>query len=400
MNPGFAALQPYPFERLRGLLADLPPAADLPLIDLSIGEPRHAPPALVRDALIAHLDGLGRYPKTAGSEALRETIAAWLTRRHGLPASAPAGAIDPERQVLPVSGTREALFAIAQCVVDRAPGARVAMPNPFYQIYEGAALLAGATPLYIPCLARADYTPDFDAVPEAVWRDVQLLYICSPHNPTGRVLSLAQLERLVELAQRHDFVIASDECYSEIYPDDAAPPPGILAACQSLGLDGFDRCLVFQSLSKRSSVPGLRSGFVAGDARLIERFGLYRTYHGCALPEYVQAASAAAWADEAHVADSRARYRRKLTAAVQALGGRVAAPEGGFCLWLPVPGGDDLAFTRRLYAEQHLRVLPGSYLARTDAGINPGAGHVRLALVADEAACEAAMTRLARALSA
>ena len=395
MNPGFADLQPYPFERLRGLLGDLRHDGGLPLIDLSIGEPRHAPPALVRDALIGHLDGLGRYPKTAGSDVLRAAIADWLQRRHGLP----AGAVNPANQVLPVSGTREALFAIAQCVVDRAPGARVAMPNPFYQIYEGAALLAGATPLYIPCLVQADYAPDFDAVPDAVWRHVQLLYICSPHNPTGRVLSLSHLQRLIELAQRHDFVIASDECYSEIYPHDAAPPPGILAACRALGLDAFDRCLVFQSLSKRSSVPGLRSGFVAGDARLIERFGLYRTYHGCALPEYVQAASAAAWRDEAHVTASRALYRRKLAAAVQTLGGRVATPEGGFCLWLPVPGGDDLAFTRRLYAEHSLRVLPGSYLARTDAGLNPGAGHVRLALVADQTACAQAMTRLARALA-
>ena len=395
MNPGFAALQPYPFERLRGLLADVPPAPDLAPIDLSIGEPRHAPPAFIRDTLIASLDGLGRYPKTAGSDALRASIAAWLVRRHGLP----AGAVDPARHVLPVSGTREALFAIAQCVVDRAPGARVAMPNPFYQIYEGAALLAGATPLYIPCAAQADYAPDFAAVPDSVWRDVQLLYICSPHNPTGRVLSLPQLAQLIELAQRHDFVIASDECYCEIYPDDAAPPAGILAACRALGLDGFDRCLAFQSLSKRSSVPGLRSGFVAGDARLIERFGLYRTYHGCALPEHVQAASAAAWADEAHVADSRALYRRKLTAAVATLGGCVALPQGGFCLWLPVPGGDDLAFTRRLYGEYNLRVLPGSYLARADAGQNPGAGHVRLALVADEADCAQAMTRLARALA-
>ena len=395
MNPGFAALQPYPFERLRGLLADVPPAPDLPPIDLSIGEPRHAPPAFIRDTLIASLDGLGRYPKTAGSDALRASIAAWLVRRHGLP----AGAVDPARHVLPVSGTREALFAIAQCVVDRAPGARVAMPNPFYQIYEGAALLAGATPLYIPCVTQADYAPDFAAVPDSVWRDVQLLYICSPHNPTGRVLSLPQLAQLIELAQRHDFVIASDECYCEIYPDDAAPPAGILAACRALGLDGFDRCLVFQSLSKRSSVPGLRSGFVAGDARLIERFGLYRTYHGCALPEHVQAASAAAWADEAHVIESRALYRRKLTAAVATLGGCVALPQGGFCLWLPVPGGDDLAFTRRLYGEYNLRVLPGSYLARADAGQNPGAGHVRLALVAGEADCAQAMTRLARTLA-
>lgn len=395
MNPGFAALQPYPFERLRGLLADVPPAPGLPPIDLSIGEPRHVPPAFIRDTLIASLDGLGRYPKTAGSDALRASIAAWLVRRHGLP----AGAVDPARHVLPVSGTREALFAIAQCVVDRAPGARVAMPNPFYQIYEGAALLAGATPLYIPCVTQADYAPDFAAVPDSVWRDVQLLYICSPHNPTGRVLSLPQLAQLIELAQRHDFVIASDECYCEIYPDDAAPPAGILAACRALGLDGFDRCLVFQSLSKRSSVPGLRSGFVAGDARLIERFGLYRTYHGCALPEHVQAASAAAWADEAHVIESRALYRRKLTAAVATLGGCVALPQGGFCLWLPVPGGDDLAFTRRLYGEYNLRVLPGSYLARADAGQNPGAGHVRLALVAGEADCAQAMTRLARTLA-
>ncbi|MBC7161704.1 MAG: succinyldiaminopimelate transaminase [Immundisolibacter sp.] len=395
MNPGFADLQPYPFERLRGLLADVRHGGGLPLIDLSIGEPRHAPPALVRNALIDNLDGLGRYPKTAGSDELRAAIADWLVRRHGLP----EGAVDPARQVLPASGTREALFAIAQCLIDRAPGARVAMPNPFYQIYEGAALLAGARPLYIPCAAAADYQPDFGAVPAAVWRDVQLLYICSPHNPTGRVLTLDQLKALVELAQRHDFVIASDECYSEIYPDDAAPPAGILAACRALGLDGFERCLVFQSLSKRSSVPGLRSGFVAGDARLIERFLLYRTYHGCALPEHVQAASAAAWRDEAHVAASRAIYRRKLAAAVPMLGGRVTLPQGGFCLWLPVPGGDDPAFTRRLYADHHLRVLPGSYLARADGGMNPGAGHVRLALVADEAACAQAITRLAAALN-
>lgn len=395
MNPGFADLQPYPFERLRGLLADVRHDGGLPLIDLSIGEPRHAPPDLVRDALISHLDGLGRYPKTAGSHDLRAAIASWLARRHGLPADA----VDPARQVLPVSGTREALFAIAQCVVDRAPGARVAMPNPFYQIYEGAALLAGAQPLYIPCSADAGYRPDFDAVPAAVWRDVQLLYVCSPHNPTGRVLMLDQLKYLVDLAQRHDFVIASDECYSEIYSDDAAPPPGILAACQALGLDTFDHCLVFQSLSKRSSVPGLRSGFVAGAARLIERFLLYRTYHGCALPEYVQAASAAAWRDEAHVVASRAIYRRKLAAAVDMLGQRIELPQGGFCLWLPVPGGDDLAFTRRLYAGWHLRVLPGSFLARAQAGINPGAGHVRLALVAGEADCVQAMQRLAAALS-
>ncbi|WP_448509408.1 succinyldiaminopimelate transaminase [Immundisolibacter sp.] len=394
MNPGFADLQPYPFERLRGLLVDVRHEGGLPLIDLSIGEPRHTPPALLRDALIDSLDGLGRYPKTAGSDELRAAIADWLQRRHGLA----VGAVDPARQVLPVSGTREALFAIAQCVVDRAPGARVAMPNPFYQIYEGAALLAGARPLYIPCLPGAGYQPDFQAVTAQAWRDVQLLYICSPHNPTGRVLTPAQLKYLVELAQRHDFVIASDECYSEIYPDDAVPPPGILAACRALGLDAFDRCLVFQSLSKRSSVPGLRSGFVAGDARLIERFLLYRTYHGCALPEYVQAASAAAWSDEAHVAESRAIYRRKLGAAIDALGGRVGLPEGGFCLWLPVPGGDDLAFTRRLYAHSHLRVLPGSFLASAQAGINPGAGHVRLALVADEADCAQAIQRLAAAL--
>jgi len=394
MNPGFADLQPYPFERLRGLLADVRHDGGLPLIDLSIGEPRHAPPALVRDALIDNLDGLGRYPKTAGSDDLRAAVAAWLQWRHGLP----AGAVTPASQVLPVSGTREALFAIAQCVVDRAPGARVAMPNPFYQIYEGAALLAGAQPLYIPCLPNAGYQPDFDAVPAAAWRDVQLLYICSPHNPTGRVLTLDQLKSLVELAQRHDFVIASDECYSEIYPDDAAPPAGILAACRALGLDAFDRCLVFQSLSKRSSVPGLRSGFVAGDARLIERFLLYRTYHGCALPEYVQAASAAAWRDEAHVEASRAIYRRKLGTAVEMLAGRVALPQGGFCLWLPVPGGDDLAFTRRLLRDCNVRVLPGSFLARAQDGINPGAGHVRLALVADEADCALAMQRLAAVL--
>ena len=395
MNPGFADLQPYPFERLRGLLDGVRHEGGLPLIDLSIGEPRHAPPALVPDALIEHLDGLGRYPKTAGSHDLRAAIAGWLTRRYGLSADA----VDPARQVLPVSGTREALFAIAQCVVDRAPGARVAMPNPFYQIYEGAALLAGAQPLYVRCAADTGYQPDFEAVPAAAWRDVQLLYLCSPHNPTGRVLALDRLKYLVELAQRHGFVIAADECYSEIYPDEQAPPPGILAACHALGLHAFDRCLVFQSLSKRSSVPGLRSGFVAGDAQLIERFLLYRTYHGCALPQYVQAASAAAWRDEVHVAASRGIYQRKLAAAVETLHGRIELPQGGFCLWLPVPGGDDLAFTRRLFADWHLRVLPGSFLARTTAGMNPGAGHLRLALVADEADCAQAMQRLVAALS-
>ncbi|WP_372695394.1 succinyldiaminopimelate transaminase [Immundisolibacter sp.] len=395
MNPGFDALQPYPFERLRALLADSTPPAGLPLVDLSIGEPRHAPPALIRETLIAHLDGLGRYPKTAGSDALRAAIADWLVRRHGLP----AGAVDPARQVLPVSGTREALFAIAQCLVDRAPAARVAMPNPFYQIYEGAAVLAGATPLYLPC-QPASGQPDFDAVPASAWRDVQLLYVCSPHNPTGGVLDLEQLKRLVELAHRHDFVIAADECYSEIYPDDLAPPPGILAACRALGLDDFTRCLAFQSLSKRSSVPGLRSGFVAGDAALIGRFLRYRTYHGCALPEHVQAASAAAWSDEQHVHDSRALYRHKMNVAVDTLAGRVARPDGGFCLWLPVPGGDDLAFARHLYADAGLRVLPGSYLARAQDGPNPGAGHVRLALVAEPAACAEAMTRLAQRLNA
>ncbi|MGK2941154.1 MAG: succinyldiaminopimelate transaminase [Immundisolibacter sp.] len=394
MNPGFSQLQPYPFERLRGLLAGAHHAAGLPLIDLSIGEPRQPVPALIRDALVGQLDGLGRYPKTPGSDLLRSAIADWLQRRQDLP----TGAVDPARQVLPVSGTREALFAIAQCLVDRQPGARVAMPNPFYQIYEGAALLAGAQPLYVPCLAARGYQPDFDAVPAAAWRDVQLLYVCSPHNPTGRVLTLDQLKTLIELALRHDFVIASDECYSEIYPDDAAPPPGLLAACLALGLDDFDHCLVFQSLSKRSSVPGLRSGFVAGDARLIERFLLYRTYHGCAVPEHVQAASVAAWQDEAHVSDSRAGYRRKLAQAQQVLG--MPAPQGGFCLWLPVPGGDDLAFTRRLFVDWHLRVLPGSYLAREQDGINPGAGHLRVALVATEPECAEALQRLAQALSA
>ncbi|GAB4348506.1 MAG: succinyldiaminopimelate transaminase [Immundisolibacter sp.] len=394
MNPGLAALQPYPFERLRALLADLAPPAGLPLADLSIGEPRHAPPARIRETLIAHLDGLGRYPKTAGSDTLRAAIADWLVRRHGLP----AGAVDPARHVLPVSGTREALFAIAQCLVDRAAGARVAMPNPFYQIYEGAAVLAGAAPLYLPCRPHSGQ-PDFEAVPASAWRDVQLLYVCSPHNPTGGVLDLEQLKRLVELAHRYDFVLAADECYSEIYPDDSAPPPGILAACHALGNDDFGRCLVFQSLSKRSSVPGLRSGFVAGDAALIEAFGRYRTYHGCALPDHVQAASAAAWSDERHVRDNRALYRHKMDVAVDILAGRVTRPDGGFCLWLPVPGGDDLAFTRRLYAEAGLRVLPGSYLARAQADSNPGAGYIRLALVAEPAACAEAMTRLAQRLN-
>jgi N-succinyldiaminopimelate aminotransferase len=396
MNPHLRQLQPYPFEKLRRLLAGVTPPRELAAIDLSVGEPKHAAPAFVRQVLADHLEQLATYPATKGCAELRAAISTWLQRRFALNA-----APDPEREVLPVNGTREALFAFAQCVIDPTADALVVMPNPFYQIYEGAALLAGATTHLLPCTAATGFAPDYEAVPAAIWQRCQLLYICSPGNPTGAVTDIATLKQLLALADEHDFIIASDECYSEIYGDENRPPPGLLQACAELGRDDFRRCVVFHSLSKRSNLPGLRSGFVAGDADILEQFLRYRTYHGCAMSLPSQLASAAAWADEAHVRENRRLYREKFDAVLEILAGHldVARPDAGFYLWPRTPI-DDEAFTRRLLAEQHVTVVPGRYLARTGAdGVNPGEHRVRIALVAPLAQCREAAIRIRHLLA-
>ena len=397
MNPDLDRLQAYPFEKLAALKRGLTAPVELKPIALSIGEPRHPTPGFIIDVLIAHLHGLAVYPATRGGRELRAAIGDWLARRFSLPADS----VDPERHVLPVSGTREALFALAQCLVDRRRDALVLMPNPFYQIYEGATLLAGATPWYVPCTEETGLLPDFDAVPPAVWERCQLLYLCSPANPTGAVLGLEQLQRVLDLADRYDFVIASDECYSEVYLDESRPPPGLLEAAARTGRTDWRRCVVFHSLSKRSNVPGLRSGFVAGDAAVLERFFLYRTYHGCTMPPPTQAASTAAWRDEQHVRENRALYRRKFDAVLEILAPvlDVHRPDGAFYLWPRVPG-DDAAFARDLLARQNVTVLPGSYLSRPVDGRDPGAGHVRMALVAPFEDCVEAATRIRNFLTA
>lgn len=381
MNPRLARLQTYPFERLRALLAGVTPNPALPPIDLSIGEPKHPTPALVKDALASALDGLSVYPRTVGLPELRAAIADWAKRRYAL------AALDPETQVLPVNGSREALFSFAQAVLD--PGtasARVVCPNPFYQIYEGAALLAGATPAFL------NEGMPFGAID---WSGVQLVYACSPGNPTGRVLTLEQWRELFELSDRHGFAIASDECYSEIYCDEAKPPLGALDAARQLGRADFRRLVVFSSLSKRSNAPGMRSGFVAGDAALLKPYLLYRTYHGSAMSHSVQRASIAAWNDEAHVRENRRHYAAKYAAVLPLLEEplRTQRPDGGFYLWIETPI-DDAEFTRRLWRDYNVRVLPGSFLAREAHGANPGKNHVRVALVAPLEECVQAARRM------
>lgn len=381
MNPRLARLQPYPFEKLRALLADVTPNAALRPINLSIGEPKHPTPNLVKAALAGSLEGLAAYPATAGTPALREAIAAWLSRRYGIPAP------DPATQVLPVNGSREALFAFAQTVIDPADGAaRVVCPNPFYQIYEGAALLAGAQTTYLNDGMRFD---DLD------WTGVQLAYVCSPGNPTGRVLSLDDWQRLFELSDRHGFVIASDECYSELYYDELRPPLGALQAAWQFGRSDFARVVAFSSLSKRSNVPGMRSGFVAGDAAILQRFLLYRTYHGSAMSLPVQHASIAAWRDEEHVRANRQLYADKYRAVLPLIAAplSVGMPEGGFYLWVRTPV-DDASFARELHRQYNVLVLPGSFLARDAHGANPGREHVRIALVAPLSECVEAVQRI------
>ncbi|MCU0951423.1 MAG: succinyldiaminopimelate transaminase [Burkholderiaceae bacterium] len=394
MNADLPTLQPYPFERLRQLLAGATPPPHLPHINLSIGEPKHPTPPLIFEALTRALAGLAQYPTTLGSDALREAIAGWLGRRYGV-------TVDPATQVLPVNGSREALFSFAQAVVDRSREAIVVSPNPFYQIYEGAALLAGAQPLFLPTTPANGLRMVFDDVPATAWPKVQLVYVCTPGNPTGRVMTLAEWKQLFDLADRHDFIIASDECYAEIYFDEGRAPLGGLDAARQLGRAGFERLVVFGSLSKRSNAPGLRSGYVAGDAAVLKQYLLYRTYHGNAMSPPVQAASIAAWNDEAHVIDNRRQYAAKFRAATpvvqQAL--QTVAPEAAFYLWARVPptlcAGDDTAFARRLFAEQHVTVLPGSFLSRDAAGGNPGRGFVRIALVAPQAEVAEAAGRIA-----
>ncbi len=391
MHPELARLQPYPFEKLTKLRAGCTPPAEMSAINLSIGEPQHPTPALIIDALTqAATTGLRKYPTTQGAETLREAMAQWLMRRFHL------AHLDPNQQILPVNGTREALFSFAQCVVDRHQShPLVVMPNPFYQIYEGAALLAGAQPYYLNCVESHDFQPDFAHVPPEVWQDCQLLYLCSPNNPSGTLFDLATLHYLIELADKYDFIIAADECYSELYFDETQPPVGLLQACQQMGREDFKRCVVFHSLSKRSNAPGLRSGFVAGDAEILRHFLLYRTYHGCAMSPAVQAASEVAWQDETHVQTNRLLYREKFAAALDILSPVLAVtrPPASFYLWVATPISDT-EFTKQLYLQKNVAVLPGSYLSRVADGINPGENRVRIALVATLQECVEAAQRI------
>lgn len=393
MNPDLARLQSYPFEKLARLIEGVTPDPQFSAIHLGIGEPQHQPPKFVAESIIAHLHGLANYPVTKGVPQLRHAIAAWLVQRFSLPADS----IDAEQHVIPVNGTREALFAFAQCVVDRsATKPLVMMPNPFYQIYEGAALLAGAAPYFINTTAATGWLPDFDSVPDEAWASCQLLYLCSPGNPTGAVIGREMLTKLIGLAEVHDFIIASDECYSEIYFDEANPPLGLLQVAAEIGNTMFRRCVVFHSLSKRSNLPGMRSGFIAGDAEIIRKFLLYRTYHGCAMAPYAQLASIEAWQDELHVKENRDRYREKFDAVIDILRPvtEVSRPDAGFYLWLKVPDGDDAAFAKALYARKNINLLPGSYLSRNAHGTNPGSGYVRNALVAPLGECVVAAQRI------
>lgn len=391
MTPYLQRLQAYPFERLRSLLNGITPPKNITAIPMSIGEPRHAPPPFVIDALRESMHTLGGYPATAGLPEFRASAAKWLTRRFKLPANA----VDPDSMVLPVNGTREALFAIVQTVVDRSRGVPLILtPNPLYLIYEGAALLAGAEPAYMNAAASNRFLPDLDAIPEETWRRCQLLFLCSPGNPTGAVAGIDYLQRALELADRYDFIVASDECYSEIYLDERRAPAGLLEAAQ--GRQQFDRCIVFHSLSKRSSVPGLRSGFVAGDPKIIKAFLSYRTYHGCAMPTHTQLASIPAWNDEQHVIENRRLYQEKFEKVLPILKPvmDVSAPDAGFYLWPNV--GDEERFTRELFASENVTVVPGSYLARETESGNPGKGRVRISLVPSVTECVEAAQRIRR----
>ena len=392
MNPRLEQLRSYPFQRLNELLSGHSAPATRPPIALHIGEPKHPTPPFIREALIAHLDGLSTYPLTLGGDALREAIAEWISRRYGIPAP------DPATQILPANGSREALFSFAQTIVSDSTGTPVVVcPNPFYQIYEGAAILAGAEPRFLSAVAEDGFAFNPTRLPENVWKKAQLMTVCSPGNPTGKVLTLEDWQVVFEYADRYDCVVASDECYSEIYFDESRPPLGALSAAQMLGRSDYRNLIVFSSLSKRSNVPGMRSGFVAGDAAILRKFYLYRTYHGSAMSLPIQHASIAAWRDEAHVLENRRLYREKFSAVIDILRPvlPVTWPDAAFYLWVktPVP---DTEFTRRLHADEGVSVLPGSYLARDDGTINPGEQYVRIALVAGVEECIEAANRIRR----
>ena len=393
MNPKLDLLHPYPFERLKALMADRVPPAHLSPIALSIGEPKHQSPAFVKQALIDNIDQIAIYPTTKGGLPLRQAIADWCTERFKLPGNT----MDPDQNVLPVTGTREALFAFTQAVVDTSATVVpfVVSPNPFYQIYEGAALLAGAELHFLDCTLDNGFIPDLSTVAPEVWERCQLLQICTPGNPTGAVMSIEQLQQAIKLADQYDFIIASDECYSEVYLDEQNPPPGILEACVAMGRNDFSRCVAFHSLSKRSNLPGLRSGFVAGDASLLSDFLRFRTYHGCAMSMATQAASAAAWSDETHVIDNRRQYREKFAAVTEILKDVLTFPEptASFYLWPETPI-DDTEFAAGLFAQQNVTLLPGRYLSRDTEDGNPGEGRVRMALVAETEVCIEAAQRI------
>ena len=381
MNPQLERLHDYPFTKLASLLEQVPLQSKLSPIALTIGEPQHPTPQVAIDALQEQLAYLNQYPSTQGSDALREAIAAWLCRRYGLANAT----FDPASMVLPVVGSREALFAIGQTIVDNSTSVQspiVIIPSPFYQIYEGAAIMAGAEPLYVPCSKETDFLPDLDAITQEQWQHCQLIYICNPSNPTGAVTPKAFYEKLIDLADQYDFIIASDECYSEIYFDEAQPPLGLLAVCRALGRNDYRRCVVFNSLSKRSNLAGMRSGFVAGCPAIIKHFLRYRTYHGSAMPNHHQVASIAAWSDEAHVIENRCLYREKMMNVVPLLQtvADVSIPPAGFCLWLKTPI-DDEQFVQYAFKHFNLKLLPGQYLGRKVGGDNPGEGYIRMALV-------------------
>jgi N-succinyldiaminopimelate aminotransferase len=393
LNPSLNLLQPYPFQRLRDLFNGTTPNSAYSAINLSIGEPKHATPQLIKDALVNNLDGLANYPTTVGSAALRESISAWISRRYNIPA------LNHEKAILPVNGSREALFAFAQVIIDRSkPSPIVISPNPFYQIYEGAAFLAGAQPYFLNTLPENNHAMDFSSVPESVLNRTQLVYVCSPGNPSGKVMSLEQWKTLFALSDQYGFVIAADECYSEIYFDENNPPLGALQAASLLGR-GNTNLIVFSSLSKRSNVPGMRSGFVAGDEKIIEKFTLYRTYHGCAMSPTVQAASLTAWNNEAHVVENRKLYAEKFNIVTPMLQDKleVEMPDAAFYLWAKTPISDT-EFSLKLYRDFNVTVLPGSYLGREAHGVNPGKNFIRLALVASLQECVEAANRIKQLL--
>ncbi|MGZ8191122.1 MAG: succinyldiaminopimelate transaminase [Methylococcaceae bacterium] len=398
MTPNLKYLHPYPFEKLAKLKQGIVPPVDKPPIVLSIGEPAHETPQFIKETLVNHLHGLSNYPTTKGILELRQAQTQWLVNRFQIPPDC----IDPETQVLPVSGTREALFSFAQCVIDASSGLQpvVIMPNPFYQIYEGAALLAGAEAYFLNTTEETGYLPDFDSVPEAIWQRCQLIYICSPGNPSGAVMSQTDHEKLLNLAEKHDFIIASDECYSELYDDEDNPPAGLLQTAYQKGNSAFKRCVVFHSLSKRSNAPGLRSGFVAGDAEILQPYFNYRTYHGCAMPLPTQHASIKAWQDEQHVIENRRLYREKFAVFIDILENicSIQKPPASFYVWLKTPIADT-EFARQLFVHENVTVLPGSFLSREFDGINPGANHVRIALVAPLADCVKAAHRISNFLN-